>query len=127
MLHFDQQFAAHTDWARCLMDSTLTTKVVMGMTWKTFATRTRLLGFDEIRLVGAASPQVARAMRAALEDVKSVAPPGRQAPLDRQLDLLSSAVEREFDDDLDSEAAMLPDGLGIGSGPDLIEREPVHR
>lgn len=50
MLHFDRQFAAHTDWARCLMDSTLTTKVVMGMTWKTFATRTRLLGFDEITL-----------------------------------------------------------------------------
>ena len=50
MLHFDQRFAAHTEWGRCLMDSTLTTKVVMGMTWKTFATRTRLLGFDEIAL-----------------------------------------------------------------------------
>lgn len=50
MLHFDAQFATHTDWARCLMDSTLTTKVVMGMTWKTFATRTRLIGFDEITL-----------------------------------------------------------------------------
>jgi len=50
MLHFDQQFAAHTEWKQCLMDSTLTTKVVMGMTWKTFAKRTRLLGFDEIAL-----------------------------------------------------------------------------
>jgi itaconyl-CoA hydratase len=50
MLHFDQQFAKHTEWARCLMDSTLTTKVVMGMTWKTFATRTRLIGFNEITL-----------------------------------------------------------------------------
>lgn len=50
MLHFDQEFAAHTEWGRCLMDSTLTTKVVMGMTWKTFATRTRFLGFDEITL-----------------------------------------------------------------------------
>lgn len=50
MLHFDQQFATHTEWGRCLMDSTLTTKVVMGMTWKTFATRTRFLGFDEITL-----------------------------------------------------------------------------
>jgi len=50
MLHFDEQFAAHTEWKRCLMDSTLTTKVIMGMTWKTFAKRTRLLGFDEITL-----------------------------------------------------------------------------
>jgi itaconyl-CoA hydratase len=50
MLHFDEQFAAHTEWKKCLMDSTLTTKVVIGMTWKTFAKRTRLLGFDEITL-----------------------------------------------------------------------------
>lgn len=50
MLHFDEQFAAHTEWKKCLMDSTLTTKVVMGMAWKTFARRTKLLGFDEITL-----------------------------------------------------------------------------
>ncbi len=50
MLHFDEQFAAHTEWKKCLMDSTLTTKVLIGMTWKTFAKRTRLLGFDEITL-----------------------------------------------------------------------------
>ncbi|MBI3887152.1 MAG: MaoC family dehydratase [Opitutae bacterium] len=50
MLHFDEQFALHTEWKKCLMDSTLTTKVVLGMTWKTFAKRTRLLGFDEISL-----------------------------------------------------------------------------
>jgi itaconyl-CoA hydratase len=50
MLHFDEQFATHTEWKKCLMDSTLTTKVVVGMTWKTFAKRTRLLGFDEITL-----------------------------------------------------------------------------
>jgi itaconyl-CoA hydratase len=50
MLHFDEQFAAHTEWKKCLMDSTLTTKVVFGMTWKTFAKRTQLLGYDEITL-----------------------------------------------------------------------------
>ncbi|MDB6165231.1 MAG: molybdenum cofactor biosynthesis protein MoeC [Lacunisphaera sp.] len=50
MLHFDEQFATHTEWKKCLMDSTLTTKVVMGMTWKTFARRIKLLGFDEITL-----------------------------------------------------------------------------
>ena len=52
MLHFDARFAAATEWGRCLMDSTLTTKVVMGMTWKTFARRTQLIGFDEIALTG---------------------------------------------------------------------------
>lgn len=50
MLHFDEQFASHTEWKKCLMDSTLTTKVVFGMTWKTFAKRTHLLGYDEITL-----------------------------------------------------------------------------
>lgn len=50
MLHFDEQFASHGEWKRCLMDSTLTTKVVLGMTWKTFAKRVQLLGFDEITL-----------------------------------------------------------------------------
>lgn len=50
MLHFDEQFAAHGEWKKCLMDSTLTTKVVMGMTWKTFAKRVRLAGFDEIAI-----------------------------------------------------------------------------
>ncbi|MFI5357602.1 MAG: MaoC/PaaZ C-terminal domain-containing protein [Opitutales bacterium] len=50
MLHFDEQFALQTEWKKCLMDSTLTTKVVLGMTWKTFAKRMRLLGFDEITL-----------------------------------------------------------------------------
>ena len=50
MLHFDEQFAAHGEWKKCLMDSTLTTKVVLGMTWKTFAKRVQLLGFDEITL-----------------------------------------------------------------------------
>ena len=50
MLHFDEQFAQQTEWKKCLMDSTLTTKVLIGMTWKTYAKRVRLLGFDEITL-----------------------------------------------------------------------------
>ncbi|MBI2497092.1 MAG: hypothetical protein HYV75_03945 [Opitutae bacterium] len=62
MLHFDAQFAGHTEWKQCLMDSTLTTKVVIGMTWKTFAKRTRLLSFDEITLTNPA--RLRRAHRA---------------------------------------------------------------
>jgi uncharacterized membrane protein len=78
------------------------------------------LGFDEIRLVGAGSPQVARRTRAALLDIRSVAPPDRWPPLDRQLDLLTRGVERAFEDEEDLRAALEPDQLGIGSGPDLM-------
>lgn len=80
------------------------------------------LAFDEIRLVGASSPQAARALRAALEDVKSVAPADRRPPLDRQLHLLSAAADQQYDDDADTRAAHVPDGLGIGSGSDVVPR-----
>lgn len=85
------------------------------------------LGFDEVRLAGAASPQVARALRASLEDLRTVASPDRLAPLDHQLELLSAAVEREYDDDTDAQTALLPDPLGIGGGRDVLERERAHR
>jgi uncharacterized membrane protein len=77
------------------------------------------LAFDELRLAGAASPQVARRLRAALEDLKTVAPPDRHPPLDRQLDLLAGGVARGFDDGDDRRAALVPDQQGIGSGPDV--------
>ena len=73
------------------------------------------LAFDEIRLAGACTPQVARRLRAALEDLKTVAPPERQPALDR---LLEAAVRREFDEE-DIDAALTPDQQGIGSGPDI--------
>jgi uncharacterized membrane protein len=78
------------------------------------------LAFDEIRMVGAGSPPVARRMRAALIDLKGVAPPERVAPLDRQLELLDAAVRREFADEADARAALVPDLQGIGSGPDVM-------
>src|SRR3954462_9518344 len=52
------------------------------------------LAFDEIRLAGASAPQVTRRLCAALQDLKRLAPPDRQAPLDRQLRLLTAAVHR---------------------------------
>src|SRR4029450_11768467 len=75
------------------------------------------LAFDELRLAGAGSPQVARRLRAALEDLKTVAWPQRRPPLDRQLELLDEAVRRAYDDDADVDAALVPDMQGIGSGP----------
>jgi uncharacterized membrane protein len=80
------------------------------------------LVFDEIRLAGAASPQIPRRLFAALEDLKSVAPPDRQPPLDRQVALLTGAVEQQFHDGPDRHAALTPDQQGIGSGRDLTPR-----
>jgi uncharacterized membrane protein len=77
------------------------------------------LAFDEIRLAGAASPQVTRRLCAALQDLKGVAPPDRQAPLDRQLRLLTAAVHRAYEDEEDIAAALTPDAEGIGSGADV--------
>jgi uncharacterized membrane protein len=78
------------------------------------------LAFDEIRLAGAGSPQVARRLRAALEDLKTVAPHARRLALDRQLDLLGAAIIRQYHDGRDRRAALTPDNEGIGSGPDVV-------
>jgi uncharacterized membrane protein len=77
------------------------------------------LAFDEIRLAGATTPQVTRRLSAALQDLKNVAPPDRQAPLDRQLRLLTAAVHRAYEDEEDVVAALTPDTEGIGSGADV--------
>ncbi|HMH52471.1 MAG TPA: MaoC/PaaZ C-terminal domain-containing protein [Candidatus Acidoferrum sp.] len=50
MLHYDAQYAAHTEWGRPLVVSTLTVQRVIGMTGKTFGKRGRVLGFGEIAL-----------------------------------------------------------------------------
>jgi uncharacterized membrane protein len=77
------------------------------------------LAFDEVRLAGASEPQVSRRLCAALDDLKSVAPPDRQAPLDRQARLLAAAVRRAYEDEEDVVAALTPDTEGIGSGADV--------
>jgi len=81
------------------------------------------LAFDELRLVGAAQPQVARRLKAALEDLKTVTPLERQPALDRQLDLLKELVGQQFDDEQDISASLIADQQGIGSGQDLINLE----
>jgi hypothetical protein len=76
------------------------------------------LAFDELRLVGAAQPQVARRLRAALKDLKTIAPPERQPVLDHQLKLLEAFVRRQFDGE-DVSAFLVGDQQGIGSGQDV--------
>jgi uncharacterized membrane protein len=78
------------------------------------------LAFDEIRLYGASSVQIPRRLREAIEDIKTVAPPERQRALDRQLELLGAAAERELPSHDEAALALTPDPQGLGSGADLI-------
>jgi uncharacterized membrane protein len=81
------------------------------------------LAFYEVRLAGAGSPQVARALRAALEDIRAVAPEERRPPLEREVGLLDRAVQRCYEDDADRSAALVADTLGIGSGSDVARHD----
>jgi len=72
------------------------------------------LAFDEIRLAGAASPQVSRRLVAALEDLLAIAPEDRRAVLTEQLELLRAAVEELPLDQRDIDTALTADGEGFG-------------
>jgi uncharacterized membrane protein len=77
------------------------------------------LAFEELTLAGAGSPQVARRLFAALDDLLETAPAARRPPLERQRELLAVAVEDAYDDRRTAEAAQIPDIQGIGSGIDV--------
>ena len=85
--------------------------IVRPMTWEAYL----LLATEEIRMAGAGSPQVTRRLQAALLDLRSIAPPERVAPIDRQLELLAAATTTALDDDRDIKTALSGDGQGIGS------------
>ncbi len=89
---------------------------VPSMSWEAYL----LLATEEIRLAGAASPPVTRRLRAALLDLRSIAPPDRVGPVDRQLELLTAATQSAFDDERDLEVALGSDGQGIG--PDAARK-----
>lgn len=72
------------------------------------------LAFDEIRMVGAGSPQVARRLRAALQDLETIAPRDRQTVLREQLELLSCGVDEKISGERDRERASLGDAQGLG-------------
>jgi uncharacterized membrane protein len=80
------------------------------MTWEDYIH----LAFDEIRIAGAGSPQVARRLRAALEDLLTVAPPERQAVLKEQLDLLQSGIESTIAEGSDRTYSKRGDASGLG-------------
>lgn len=72
------------------------------------------LAFDEIRMAGAGSPQIARRLRAALEDLLAIAPPERKGPLQQQLESLRSAAEDETSQKRDRQRALRADARGLG-------------
>ncbi len=88
------------------------------MSWNAYVR----LAFDEIRMAGAGSPQVSRRLKAALVDLRSIAPPDRIEILDRQLELLVAATEAAMDDERDVELALREDreGIGAAAGADRL-------
>jgi uncharacterized membrane protein len=90
---------------------------VRHMTWEAYVR----LAFDEIRETGANSSQAVRRMRAALDDLLTVAPPDRRAALEQQLELLDAAVAVNNWSDADRSLVMsdMHDPQGIGSAGDL--------
>jgi uncharacterized membrane protein len=72
------------------------------------------LACNEPRHYGADQPQVARRMRAMLEDLLEDVPSFRRPALERQLKLLESSVTRAFSDPEERAIAEVPDRLGMG-------------
>lgn len=77
------------------------------------------LAFDEIRQTGASSAQVTRRLRAALEDLLTIAPADRRSPLERQLELLDAAVADNDWTDTERSDMVSGDPQGIGSAREL--------
>jgi uncharacterized membrane protein len=84
--------------------------VVPTMDWAAYVQ----LAFEEIRRAGAASPQVARRLRSAFDDLLTVVPADRREPLDEQRAKLDAAAEGALDDERDVELDASADGQGIG-------------
>lgn len=72
------------------------------------------LAVTEIRQFGGNSTQVARRMRAMLENLIPLLPPHRSAVLTQELDLLKSTVDKGFAVPQDRKRADLPDFQGLG-------------
>jgi uncharacterized membrane protein len=81
------------------------------VTWSGLVT----LGFEEIREYGGNSMQVHRRLRASLEELLSVAPPWRRAPLLRQLRLQERSAARYFTDPEERLLAEEADESGLGN------------
>jgi uncharacterized membrane protein len=78
--------------------------------WQDFVS----LAVTEIRHYGTGSIQIARRLRAMLEDLLAVLPPERHPPLREELRLLQRSTERAFSDPEDLARAGHADSQGLG-------------
>jgi uncharacterized membrane protein len=69
---------------------------------------------SEIRAYGADNLQIARRMRAMLENLRSTLPEHRRPALEVQLDLLDWAVQEHFSRPEELALARTPDSQGLG-------------
>jgi uncharacterized membrane protein len=76
------------------------------------------LAFDEIRLAGAGSPQVARRLKSALSDLRDIAPADRREVINKQLELLTHATRAAIPDARELRIALREDreGFGVAGG-----------
>jgi uncharacterized membrane protein len=96
--------------------------VVPSMDWDDYVH----LAFDEIRLAGAASPQVTRRLSAALEDLLTVAPRERRVVLKEQLARLAASTRDAVVDERDIQQGLQADALGLGvSTRSAVGKAPV--
>ena len=80
MIHFDAHYASKTEWKKPLVVSTLTLQRLIGMTWKTFFKKTRILGWSALNMtapVFGGDTLYAETEITAKEDVKSDAACGK--------------------------------------------------
>ena len=69
---------------------------------------------SEIRACGSNNLQIARRMRAMLENLRRTLPEQRRAALDTQLDLLDWAIQTHFSRPEELALARIPDSQGLG-------------
>jgi uncharacterized membrane protein len=82
--------------------------------WEDFV----VLAVTEIRQFGGASIQIARRMRAMLEDLIATLPEERAKPLRMELTLLKRSAERFFQEPEDRALAETSDSQGVGGARD---------
>ena len=73
------------------------------------------IGLDETRNFGASSQQVARRLRALLDDLRETAPACRQPAIEAQLSLLESSVRTTYSDPAERQIAATEDRQGLGT------------
>ena len=83
--------------------------------WEDFV----LLAVTEIRQFGGTSIQIARRLRAMLENLIATLPEERAAPLRQELKLLKKSAERFFQEPEDRALADISDSQGVGGAQDL--------